>query len=241
MRFIDLSCPTPEENLALDEALLNAVDAGDAGDTLRLWESPVPFVALGTGQVFHDEVHEDACRAEGIPVLRRCSAGGCVLQGPGSLNYTLVYRMDSHPELRNLHDSYCVILKAVAAALQTPDQPLRVAGVSDLACGDKKVSGNAQRRKRDAFLHHGSLLYRADYDRMARCLREPKDRPDYRGGKDHRAFVGQLKQSAAKIREAIRNTFAPIEKHEDPNPTELASMTTLAQEKYTQDTWNRRR
>lgn len=241
MRLVDLSCPTPAENLALDEALLNAVDGGEAGDTLRFWECPAPFVVLGTGQVFHDEVHEDACRAEGLPVLRRCSAGGCVLQGPGSFNYTLVYRLEGHPELRNLHDSYCTILKTVAGALSTSDQPLRVAGVSDLACGDRKVSGNAQRRKRSAFLHHGTLLYRADYGRMARCLKEPADRPEYRGAKTHEEFVGALGHTAESMRESLTAAFAPGAESVDPLETELAAMRQLVEEKYTQDAWNRRR
>jgi lipoate-protein ligase A len=241
MRLIDLSCPTPAENLALDEALLNAVDAGQAGDTLRFWECPVPFVVLGTGQVFHDEVHDDACRSAGLPVLRRCSAGGCVLQGPGSFNYTLIYRMHDHPELRNLHDSYCTILKQVAAALSTDDAPLRVAGVSDLACGDRKVSGNAQRRKRNAFLHHGTLLYRPDYATMATCLKEPKDRPDYRGEKNHEAFVGQLDHTPESLRRALSHAFAPGTVSEEPLPVELEAMAQLVAEKYTQDAWNRRR
>ena len=95
MRLIDLSFDDPAQNLALDEALLDAAEEGRSGDTLRFWESPSTFVVLGTAQVFAIEVHEAACRRDGVPVLRRCSAGGCVLQGPGSLNYSLVLCLEN--------------------------------------------------------------------------------------------------------------------------------------------------
>src|SRR5882672_9451286 len=54
-RLLDLTLPTPEENLALDEALLldleravGASDESNAEETLRFWESPVPFVVIGS-------------------------------------------------------------------------------------------------------------------------------------------------------------------------------------------------
>ncbi|NJM55910.1 MAG: lipoate--protein ligase family protein, partial [Verrucomicrobiae bacterium] len=48
MKLLRLTRPTPQENLALDEALLDLADAGGAG-VLRLWESPSPFVVVGYG------------------------------------------------------------------------------------------------------------------------------------------------------------------------------------------------
>jgi lipoate---protein ligase len=43
------------------------------------------------------EVNAAACAAGGVPIYRRCSGGGTVLQGPGCLNYSLVLRFAEHP------------------------------------------------------------------------------------------------------------------------------------------------
>ena len=63
MRLLDLTLETPAENLALDEALLDAAESDTGpGEVLRLWESPREFVVLGTSSRAADEVNIDACR-----------------------------------------------------------------------------------------------------------------------------------------------------------------------------------
>src|SRR6185437_14246053 len=56
--FLDLTLPTAEENLALDEALLLEAEAGRRGETLRLWEHPHPAVVLGAGCRLLDDVDD---------------------------------------------------------------------------------------------------------------------------------------------------------------------------------------
>jgi lipoate-protein ligase A len=241
MRLLDLSFDTPAENLAMDEAVLDAVELGVSPATLRFWECPVRFVVIGSAQTLHKEVNEADCAADGVPVMRRCTAGGCVLQGPGSLNYALMLPYAGFPETRDLHQSYCFILHKMADALASLGILARHEGICDLAVSGMKVSGNAQRRKKHAFLHHGTLLYRADYDGMARYLREPQDRPDYRGGRNHRDFVGELPPAPDVLRDAVRGAFAAEEAAEAATPEELATMRRLLAEKYSTAEWNRRR
>ena len=241
MRLLDLSFDTPAENLAMDEAILDAVESGHSPATLRFWECPVRFVVVGSAQTLNREVHEEQCAADSVPVLRRCTAGGCVLQGPGSLNYALTLPYGEFPETQDLHQSYCFILHRMSDALASLGVPARHEGICDLAVAGLKVSGNAQRRKRRAFLHHGTLLYRADYEGMARYLREPQDRPDYRGGRNHRDFVGELPPTPTALRAAVRNAFAAEATAEVPNPEELAAMYRLVAEKYDTSEWTHRR
>ena len=47
MRHLDLTLPSPAENLACDEALLDWCESGEGVETLRFWESPVPFIVVG--------------------------------------------------------------------------------------------------------------------------------------------------------------------------------------------------
>lgn len=240
MRLINLSFDTPAENLAMDEALLESVAQGHAGDTLRLWESPEPFVVLGTGQQAAVEANLATCAEDGIPVLRRCSAGGCVLQGPGSLNYAVILRLEDHPEARSLHDSYCHLLKQLRGAFQTEGCILDHAGTSDLALGGMKVSGNAQRRKREAILHHGTLVYAPNYAGMARYLAEPADRPGYRGERRHEEFVGTLPFTRDDIVRLVTQAYGanvPV----SPLGWETELVRKLTAEKYSLDEWNLRR
>src|SRR5438309_11265473 len=93
MHHLDLTLPTLAENLALDEALLLDAETGGP-EVLRLWQWPRHAVVLGAGGKLADDVYEDACRADGVPILRRSSGGGSVLLGSGCLLFSLVLRLD---------------------------------------------------------------------------------------------------------------------------------------------------
>ncbi|NLV41062.1 MAG: lipoate--protein ligase family protein [Candidatus Hydrogenedentes bacterium] len=230
----------PREHLALDEAVLDAVETGDSPSTLRLWEADVPFVVMGSAQKAAREVRLEACAADGVPVLRRCTAGGCVLQGPGSLNFSLAVRYDDWPGTRDLRPSYCLLLSRVTEGLKGLGLAASQEGVCDLAVGGLKVSGNAQRRRKHAFLHHGTLLYRPDYAGMARYLAEPADRPEYRGGRSHAEFVGAVNADPERLRDMLRGVFGARPPAQPPSPREMEAMHRLVGEKYLLDAWNLR-
>lgn len=211
--LVVLLSPVPSvvrQNLALDTALFHALEAGAQEESLRLWESPVPVVVLGRSGVIARDVEEEACAADGIAVLRRDSGGGAVLLGPGCVNYSLALSLERRPELRDVRSSYLLILASIVRALLVPG--LEIRGLSDLAIGGRKVSGNAQRRGSRALLHHGTLLYAFDARAVERYLREPVRQPDYRGGRRHAEFLGNLPLSADQIRQrmaSVRQIFMP--------------------------------
>jgi len=214
MRLIDLSFDEPAMNLALDESLLDAAEEGHAGECLRFWESPVPFVVLGTAQELHREADEAACAAEGVPIMRRCTAGGCVLQGPGSLNYALVILPELRPETRTLKGSYCYILHALSDAFAALGLDVIHEGTCDLTTAGRKVSGNAQRRRRRALLFHGTFLHGMELALVTRWLLPPSSEPAYRAGRDHEAFVANLPCPPDVLREVLagawKATPAPV-------------------------------
>jgi len=240
MRLIHYSHPDPATNLALEEVLLDEVEQGRQPDSLRFWESPVPFVVLGTAQVLAEEVNEAHCLADGVPIMRRCTAGGCVLQGPGSFNYALFLTYETFPEVASLHASYRFILGKICAALATLGVDASHQGISDIAIGGLKVSGNAQRRRRRALLHHGTLLYRADAAAISRYIREPADRPDYRGARTHGEFVTALPTGLEDLRSSIATAFE-VSDNDMLTGAELERAEALALEKYRHGKWIRRR
>ncbi len=237
MQLLDLTLPTVAENLALDEALLVEAENGQGGEVLRLWEWPEAAVVLGSGCPLAEDADEAACLADGVPILRRSSGGGTVLLATGCLCYSLVLSYARSPALSGIRSSYDFILERIREALSDIASGIACAGTSDLAIDGRKFSGNSQQRKRMVLLHHGTLLYRFDFPQVARYLRMPARQPDYRGGRDHEAFLMNLPADAAKLRQRLRSGWEAA--------TDLAAwprdrVRQLVAEKYTRPEWTRR-
>jgi lipoate-protein ligase A len=238
MDFFALTLGTLGANLALDEALLLELEAGRGGEVLRVWEWPTTAVVLGAGCWLSRDVYEAVCRADGVEMARRSSGGGTVLLGPGCLLYTLVLRYDREEGLMEIGSSYRCILGRIAAALNGLVPELGPAGISDLAAGGLKVSGNAQQRKAQGLLHHGTLLYDFDRSRVARYLRQPARQPEYRAGRPHEQFLTNLPCSAAELRHRLRRAWQA--ERELPHwPRDVVAR--LVAEKYGRPEWLRRR
>jgi lipoate-protein ligase A len=241
MRLLDFSFLDPAENLAFDEVLLNDAEDGKGNETLRFWESPVPFVVLGVSQALRQEVWEKNCTDDGVRILRRASAGGCVLQGPGCLNFSLILSHGLHPEIKTIRGSYCFILGRICEALQRRGVRAHHKGISDIAVSGRKVSGSSQKRRRHFMLHHGTLLHAVDIDRMERCLREPVNRPRYRGTRTHRGFIQTLPLDPQELRQAVCEAFGVDGPPAKPFPWEVDVAKRLAREKYQLLDWVCRR
>jgi lipoate-protein ligase A len=238
MHFLDLTLSSVAENLALDEALLLEAEADRGGELLRVWEWPAPAVVLGAAGRLAEEVDAEACRADGVPILRRASGGGTVLLGAGCLCFSLVLAYDRDPALREIPSSYGYILGRVCAALADALPAAEPTGVSDLAAGGRKFSGNAQQRKHRHLLHHGTLLYAFDVARVGRYLRPPPRPPAYRQGRGHEEFLMNLPMGAAELRRRLR---AEWQAAADLRMWPEAAVRQLAAEKYSRAEWIRRR
>jgi lipoate-protein ligase A len=238
MRFLDLTLSSAAENLALDEALLLEAEAGRGGEVLRLWELPHFAVVLGAGCVLADDVDEVACQLDRVAILRRSSGGGTVLLGPGSLCYSLVLSYERDPTLCAVTPSYAYILRRVGDVLAGLLPGIEWTGTSDLAAAGLKFSGNAQQRKRTHLLHHGTLLYDLDLSLIGRYLRMPGRRPEYRGQREHTAFLRNLPTEREELKRRLREGWA-ADKELSDWPREAVWQ--LAEEKYRRAKWLRRR
>jgi len=235
MKFLDLTFATPEENLACDEALLDLVDAGSQDEILRLWEPLQHFIVLGISGRVRDEVHPALCRKLRIPILRRVSGGGTVLQGPGCLNFSLVLKIKPGP-LESLRETTEWIMEKHRDLLEKIiGRSVKVQGTSDLTVGSLKFSGNAQRRKRTSVLFHGTFLHGLDLGLVEKLLPLPDRRPVYRENRTHQSFIVNLTTGPEPIRTALRGvwkartclTAAPAKE-----------MTELIRERYSKQSWN---
>jgi lipoate-protein ligase A len=201
--LLDLTLSSPEENLALDEVLLDELDEQGGDPVLRFWESDRYFVVLGPSCRLLDDVHVAACTEDHIPVFRRASGGGTVLQGPGCLSYAFVLPLAWHPDLADIRTTNRLILERIALALHRWEPATAFRGISDLAIDGMKISGNAQRRKRHALLFHGTILHAMPGDLIARYLKQPARQPDYRNDRPHGAFLRTINVAPHELKQAI--------------------------------------
>ena len=236
MKFLDLTLPTAAENLAMDEALLDECEAGRGGETLLFWEPREPFVVVGYANHLAREVNVEACRTWGIPIFRRCSGGGTVVQMPGGLNYSLILPITEAGPTRGITSANQYIMERNRRALAAASgQAVVVRGHTDLVVVVKKFAGNAQRRRRGWLLFHGTLLLNCDLDLIGELLPMPSLEPDYRGSRSHREFVMNLGVGAELVKAALRQEWAAQEPLESPPQAEIAR---LAREKYATEAWN---
>jgi lipoate-protein ligase A len=244
MKLLDLTFPWPAENLACDEALLDAAEAGAGDEVLRFWESREFFVVAGYANKVAAEVNVAACEARGIPILRRCSGGGTVVQGPGCLNYTLVLRITADGPLHNIGIANQFIMRQNRAAMQslfpgtqTPDPGPQIAvrGHTDFTVGDRKFSGNSQRRRKHFLLFHGTFLLNFDLALVSELLPMPSKQPDYREHRAHTEFLTNLKVPANEVKVAMRQAWQAEMPLKNPP---LEKTKALARDKYATREWN---
>ena len=238
MDYLDHTWPTPAENLAVDEVLLDAAAAGQRGETLRFWAAPNPFVVLGHSNCLLREANATACAKLGVPILRRCSGGGAVLQGPGILSYALVLDLKRHSDLAAVSQANLYIMSKNARILSGfLGQETRLEGITDLVIAGRKVSGNAQRRKRRFLLFHGTLLLTPDLKLMEQVLPMPSRSPGYRANRGHADFVGNISAEPEALKTTWRLAWGATPSGEK---IDSAQLNQLVATKYNRDSWNRK-
>lgn len=244
MKWLDLTFATPAENLACDEALLDLCEETGV-ETLRCWESRQPFVVVGYGNRMESEVNLEECRRRGVPVHRRCSGGGTVVQGPGCLNYSLTLRIPESGPLATVTGTNEFVMERNRMALEKILGPsVAVMGHTDLAWRKVenspwlKFSGNAQRRRRHALVFHGTLLHGFDLGLIDALLRFPSAQPGYRADRAHREFVRNIPAGAVDLRAALRAAWGAEEISPD---APLVRLEPLLRDHYLNESWNRPR
>lgn len=214
------TCPTPEENLALDEALVEvadrlsleestskrtAFDSGPTNEVLRLWELTKPCVVLGRASKWAEEVNSIASLRDSVPVLRRASGGASIVAGPGCLMYSVLISYQHRPAWRALDIAHKEVMSRTRDAVQrTTDSfqltsRIMIDGTCDLTIDSRKFSGNALRCKRFWMLYHGTIMYSMPLDWLSHYLLEPLRQPEYRRKREHQSFVTNVLDNSSRI------------------------------------------
>jgi lipoate-protein ligase A len=236
MKCCDLTLASPEENLACDEILLDACETGALEGVLRFWEPTRYFVVVGYANQVMLEVNQAFCQQHDIPILRRCSGGGAVLQGPGCLNYSLVLRIADYPCLAGISGTNDFVLQLHQHALEALLRaPIEKQGYTDLAMGGLKFCGNSQRRRKDFLLFHGCFLLHADIGLIEKALPMPSRQPEYRDNRAHADFLTNLEIPTQPLKAALAKTWKAFHPWPDIPREQIAQ---LAEQRYKSDAWN---
>jgi lipoate-protein ligase A len=173
-------------NMAIDEAIMDAVAAGEALPTLRFYQWEPPCLSLGKRQPL-DGVDLARCRRDGVDVVRRATGGWAILH-TDELTYSVAALPDDPRASGPILDAYRKLSAGLVDGLRrlgvpaemSPVHPYGVHNVSaacfevpsayEIVAGDRKVIGSAQTRPAGRVLQHGSLPLHGDIARVAAYL-----------------------------------------------------------------------
>jgi lipoate-protein ligase A len=236
MRHVVDQLTDPRDHLALDESLLMTAEAGEAGESLRIWEMSQHVVVAGRSTRVDEEIDAGYCRDRGIEILRRCSGGAAVVGGPGCLMYSVVLHVDKPGCLRRIDVAHQYVMGRVLKALRCQLDEAEFQGTCDLTWRNRKCSGNSLRVARDHLLYHGTLLYDFDLPLIGRCLKVAPRQPDYRRGRDHHDFVTNVAIDVARFATDLCRAFEVVDR---ADAVSFASrMAELRRQRYDDHRWH---
>ncbi|WP_370873170.1 lipoate--protein ligase family protein [Arthrobacter bambusae] len=191
-------------NVALDEVLTEQVGAGLRNPTLRFWDWEEPSVVIGSFQSFRNEVDPDGVARHGITVVRRISGGGAMFMEAGNCITYSLYVPQSLVDGISFADSYAFLDAWVMAALEKLGITAFYVPLNDIATEQGKIGGAAQKRLANGgMLHHVTLSYDIDADKMVEVLRIGKEKLSDKGTRSAKKRVDPLRRQTGLARTEI--------------------------------------
>lgn len=175
-------------NMAVDEALAEAVDCGASPPVLRLYRWQPPCLSLGFSQPY-EAADARFCADHGVDVVRRPTGGRAVLHHL-ELTYAVLARLGAGPFSSDLQAAYQAICRALVAGLRRLGVAAEQSGqpeggqikptlaipcfigpaAGEVVADGRKLVGSAMRRVGNSILQHGSILEGWDGPLQAGCL-----------------------------------------------------------------------
>jgi lipoate-protein ligase A len=229
--------------MAVDEAVSEGVSSGDSAPTVRFYGWEPSSVSVGYFQSLREEVDIEACDDDGVDYVRRRTGGGAVYHDTdGEVTYSVVAPLDTYPD--DLTESYREICGKVQDALGSLGIETEFAPVNDIVADGRKVSGNAQTRRKGVLLQHGTVLQRVEPERMFTYLRPDLDKVSDKAVESVEERVTSVaKLSDASLEDtytALRDAFTDGRETYEGSLSESERKRTdeLVEKRYSSDDWN---
>lgn len=207
-----------------------------------------PSIIVGSNQAVVNEVDLDYCIDNDIKIYRRMSGGGTVYHDFGNINYTFIGE-----HTRDALGSG--FLKPIVDVLNNDmNIPVNVGKRKDLWLDGFKISGTAAHISRGRQLHHGTLLYDADVEKLSRAL-SPENREavvkatasvpspvkNIREYLLHRDGTAPYQDDFFDLLTLKMLSYYNLTETTSLSDSDIESITQLQQEKYIQRSWNYRK
>jgi lipoate-protein ligase A len=245
--YLDPGPLDPAMHAALDEVLGHELAAGRRGPTFRFWEWENPAVVIGSFQSLRNEVDSVSAAHYGVQVVRRVSGGGAMFMEAGNCITFSVVVPESLVDGMSYEASYAFLDDWVLTALAEVGVSAHYAGLNDIASPAGKIAGAAQKRfVGGAVLHHVTMAYDIDADKMLQVLRIGREKLSDKGTKSANKRVDPVRSQTHLAREEVMasflSTFRRLHKVVDGqlSEAELNQATELVHTKFATPDWTAR-
>ncbi|MGV6820215.1 MAG: lipoate--protein ligase family protein [Parvularcula sp.] len=211
-RVTDTGLRSGRENIAFDQAMVDAHQNGEIPDTLRFIGFK-PVVLVGRHQALSQEVHADFCRNNNIDIGRRITGGGAIYMDEGQMGWAIVCRRESLGG-GSLTDVTTKICTAAAAGLSRLGLEARYRPRNDIEVGGRKISGTGGFFDGDTLIYQGTVLGAVNPDVMFNALNVPASKLEKRDLSDASRRVTTLTEELggppdwAAVKTALAEGFA---------------------------------
>ncbi len=237
----------PEEfdaymNMALEEAIYEAVRDGKSPPTIRLFSWKPSAVSIGYFQGIRNEVNLDEVHRRGYQVVRRITGGGAVFHdNEGETTYSIIAGEDLFP--KDITKSYEQICGILISALERLGIKATFKPINDILVDGRKISGSAQTRRMGVLVQHGTLLYSVDQDTLFGLLNGDADEKTRLTRSKRKVVTSVTEHSDATkddMIDALVKAFSSAYTvgKGDYTKEELLRAGELSRDKYSTDAWN---
>ena len=234
----------PAMQMALDQVLAEEVGAGRRKPTLRIWEWNSPAVVIGSFQSVKNEVDLENALKYGFTVVRRISGGGAMFMEADSVITYSIYAPSDLVQGMSFADSYAFLDEWVITTLRSLGIDAFYQPLNDIASAKGKIGGAAQKRlDSGAVLHHVTMSYDMDADKMVEVLRIGRAKLSDKGIRSANKRVDPLRSQTglprADIIDRMIGTFTGLYglSSSEITPAETARAEQLVAEKFGTGDW----
>lgn len=177
LSYLDLYTTDPAWNLAAEQYVFDCLPRDQT--YFMLWQNN-NAVIIGKHQNAA-EIDQQFVRENGVRVVRRLSGGGAVYHDMGNLNFTFIADAGDMETI-----NFRLFCQPVVAALAALGVQAEVNG--------RKFSGNSQYLKEGRVMHHGTIMFDSDLDRVAQAPHVDQEKIAAKGVASVRSRVTTVRQ-----------------------------------------------
>ncbi len=227
------------KNLAIDEYLMEKVSEEDK-KIMRVYDFEKPSVILARNESFEDlkELNDD------VEYTRRHTGGSVIYCDNNAVFYSIIMPSNTNEFPERLHrDFFGPKIAETLNKIGVKDEKLGVGEHFSVRIEGKTVSGNSQRKKKDAVLYHGVLaIEKWDVDRLNELirLREIEEKSEYDFIKSLPGINEYTEEDVSKdeLEEALIDNFTGKNyKRKELTDKDLSVIENLVENKYGDEGW----